>query len=218
MKIHREGYKILFYSLITLTVLNAIIIYSFKEIQSVWISILSLSLLILLFMLLFFRKPVRETEEDAGKVLVSADGKVVAIEEVEENEYFNDKRLQVSVFMTLFDIHSNTYPVSGKVKYIKHQPGKFFPANIPKSSIYNERTSIVIETEKGTEIMIRQIAGTVARRIVTYAEEGSDVKQGDELGFIKFGSRVDVFLPPGTRLNVSLSQPVRANKDILAIL
>ncbi len=216
MKIHREGYKLILYSSAALAVLNVIIIYFFIDIKAVWITLLSLSVLITGFNLFFFRKPERKIEEEAGKILVAADGKVVAIEEVEENEYFGDRRLQVSVFMTLFNVHSNTYPVSGTIKYIKYQPGRYFIASLPKSSVYNERTSVVIETEEGLEIMIRQIAGFVARRIVTYSKPGLKVKQGEELGFIKFGSRVDIFLPPGTKLNIDLRDSVHANRDILA--
>ncbi|MGM0667082.1 MAG: phosphatidylserine decarboxylase family protein [Bacteroidota bacterium] len=216
MKIHREGYNIIFYSIIILATLNIIIVYLFSDYRALWISLLALSVLVLLFILYFFRKPVRKVEEDPGKIISAADGRVVAIEEMEENEYFGDRRLQVSVFMTVFNVHFNTYPISGTVKYVRHHPGKFYPANHPKSSVLNERLSLVIETEDGREIMIRQVAGLIARRIVSYAKPGLKVKQGDELGFIKFGSRVDIFLPPGTRVNVNLLQAVRANRDILA--
>jgi len=216
MKIHKEGHKLIFYSIASLSVLNIIVIYFFKEIQPLWISILSLSILMLLFIVSFFRKPEREVRESPGKILSPADGRVVAIEEMHENEYFNERKLQVSVFMSLINVHYNTYPVSGTVKYVKYHPGKFYPAYHPKSSVNNERISIVIETDEGTEILIRQIAGFVARRITTDAKPGMKVRQGDELGFIKFGSRVDIFLPPGTRVNVGLSQPVRASRDIMA--
>lgn len=216
MKIHRQGYNIIFYCIVILATLNIISIYFFIDYRAVWISLLSLSVLILLFILLFFREPVRKVEEDPGKILSAADGRVVTIEETLEDEYFGDRRLQVSVFMTLFNVHYNTYPVSGKVKYVRHHPGKFYPANHPKSSNLNERLSLVIETEDGREIMIRQVAGLIARRIKSNAEPGMQVKQGDELGFIKFGSRVDIFLPAGTRLNIKLLQTVRANRDILA--
>ncbi len=218
MKIHREGYNLVLYSLGTAAVLNTIIILLFNEIIYLWISILFISVLFFCFLLYFFRKPEREFSEDTAKIFVPADGEVVAIEERFEDEYFKDKRLQLSVFMSVFNVHSNTYPVSGKVKYIKYHPGKFFIASHPKSSLYNERLSLVIETEQGVEILVRQIAGAVARRIVSYASEGSEVKQGEELGFIKFGSRVDVFLPPGTEPEVELNQKVRANIDILAKL
>ncbi|MEE4214049.1 MAG: phosphatidylserine decarboxylase family protein [Bacteroidales bacterium] len=216
MKIHREGYKIIFYSIVILATLNIIIIYLFSDYSALWIPFLSLSVLTLLLVLAFFRRPLRKVEEDAGKILCAADGRVVAIEEMEENEYFGDRRLQVSVFMTVFNVHFNTYPVSGTVKYVRHHTGKFYPANHPKSSVLNERLTVVIETESGEEIMIRQVAGLIARRIVSYAKPGLKVKQGDELGFIKFGSRVDIFLPPGTRVNVNLLQAVHANRDILA--
>ncbi len=218
MKIHREGYSLVLYSLGATTLLNTIIILLLYEIKYLWISTLFISVLFMCFLLYFFRKPERKISEDSAKIFVPADGEVVAMEERYEDEYFKDKRLQLSVFMTVFNVHSNTYPVSGKVKYIKYHPGKFFIASHPKSSVYNERLSLVIETEQGVEIMVRQIAGMVARRIVSYAGAGSEVKQGDELGFIKFGSRVDVFLPLGTEPQVILHQKVRANIDILAKL
>jgi len=217
MKIHREGYNILFYSILVLILVNIISVLLIKS-SIVFIILISLSVLIIAFILYFFRKTERKIDEDEGRVVSSADGKVVAIEEVQEDEYFNDRRLQVSVFMSLFDEHSNTYPVSGKIKYVKHHKGKFYPANYPKSSVYNERSTIVIENDKGTEIMIRQIAGAIARRIVTYAAKDSSVRQGEELGFIKFGSRVDIFLPAGTEVKVNLHQLVRANRDTLALL
>lgn len=216
MKIHREGYKVIIYSTISLAVLNIIFIYFFIEIKAFWIAFLSLSVILSGLIISFFRKPERKIQEIPGKIFIAADGKIVAIEEVEENEYFKDRRLQVSVFMSIFNVHSNTYPVSGTIKYVKHKPGRFLIASHPKSSACNERTSVVIETEKGLEIMVRQIAGITARRIVTYAKPGLKVNQGDEMGFIKFGSRVDIFLPAGSKLNVDLKQSVRANRDILA--
>jgi phosphatidylserine decarboxylase len=216
MKIHREGYKILFYSAVSLAILNILIIYLFSDCRGLWITLLTLSVLILILLLAFFRKPERKLVEDAGKIYSAADGRVVAIEVTDEDEYFRDRRLQVSVFMTLFNVHYNTYPVSGTVKYVRHHPGKFYPANHPKSSNLNERLSVVVETEDGVEIMIRQVAGLIARRIVSNAKTGLKVKQGDELGFIKFGSRVDIFLPADASLNVNLLQAVRANRDILA--
>ncbi|MDT8400112.1 MAG: phosphatidylserine decarboxylase family protein [Bacteroidales bacterium] len=218
MKIHRVGYKIILYNIAALAVINIAVIYFFSHFQVLWITVLSFSIIMVLFLVSFFRKPERKVTESPGKILSAADGKVVAIEEMQETEYFNEKKLQVSVFMSLFNVHYNTYPVSGTVKYVKYHPGKFLLANLPKSSVSNERISIVIETGEGIEIMIRQIAGFIARRIVTKAEPGMKVRQGDELGFIKFGSRVDIFLPSGTGLNVGLSQTVRANHDILAEL
>ena len=141
---------------------------------------------------------------------------MVVIEETVEKEYFNDMRLQVSIFMSPFNIHSNRYPVSGRIKYVCYHPGNYMVAWHPKSSELNERSTIVIETCDGTEIMIRQIAGAVARRIVTYSKENQEVSQGDELGFIKFGSRVDIFLPVGTEIEIPILQQVKANKTIIA--
>ena len=158
----------------------------------------------------------RHFEPDPGLIYAPADGKVVVIEETMENEYFKDMRLQVSIFMSPFNVHSNRYPVSGKIKYVCYHPGQNMVAWHPKSSELNERSTIVIETNDGTEIMIRQIAGAVARRIVTYAKENQDVHQGDELGFIKFGSRVDIFLPLGTEIEIPILQQVKANKSIIA--
>jgi phosphatidylserine decarboxylase len=155
-------------------------------------------------------------DPDPGLIYAPADGKVVVIEETVETEYFQDKRLQVSIFMSPFNIHSNRYPVSGRVKYVCYHHGHNFVAWHPKSSELNERSTIVIETSKGAEILIRQIAGAIARRIVTYSKENQDVIQGGELGFIKFGSRVDIFLPIGTEIEIPILQQVRANKSIIA--
>ena len=168
------------------------------------------------FILFFFRNPERITNAESGDILSPADGKVVVIEEAEEKEYFKDLRLQVSIFMSAFNVHSNRYPVSGKVKWVGYHPGRYIVAWHPKSSELNERSSIVIETENGREILVRQIAGAVARRIKTYAKENQVVEQGDELGFIKFGSRVDIFLPLGTEIEIPILQQVRANKTIIA--
>jgi len=174
--------------------------------------------LLYLFVLFFFRFPERHLEPDPGLIYAPADGKVVVIEETVEKEYFKDTRLQISIFMSPFNIHSNRYPVSGKVKHVFYHPGKNMVAWHPKSSELNERSSVVIEAGNGDEILVRQIAGALARRIVTYARPDQAVKQGDELGFIKFGSRVDVFLPLGTEIEVPILQQVRANKNIIAKL
>jgi phosphatidylserine decarboxylase len=141
---------------------------------------------------------------------------VVVIEETEEKEYFKDMRLQVSIFMSPFNMHSNRYPVSGYIKYVGYHPGNYMVAWHPKSSELNERSTVVIETSSGVEVLVRQIAGAVARRIVTYAQKDQEVKQGDELGFIKFGSRVDIFLPLGTEVEIPILQQVKANKSIIA--
>ncbi len=216
MAIHREGYKILAIGLVILIILNiaSMIIWSDNSVAK-WIFLLC-SVLFYVFILFFFRLPVRHLEPDAGLIYAPADGKVVVIEETDENEYFRDKRLQISIFMSPFNMHSNRYPVSGRVKYVKYHSGDYMVAWHPKSSELNERSTIVIETEKGVEILVRQIAGAVARRIVTYSKVGQKVTQGGELGFIKLGSRVDIFLPLGTEIEVPILQQVKANKSIIA--
>ena len=216
MHIHKEGYKILLFGFITLVLLNIAVYVLWPQYGLLKWSFLVSSVMLYIFILFFFRLPVRDLEPDPGLVYAPADGKVVVIEETEEKEYFNDMRLQISIFMSPFNVHSNRYPVSGKIKYVGYHPGNYMVAWHPKSSELNERSTIVIETEQGTEVLIRQIAGAVARRIVTYAKEDQDVCQGDELGFIKFGSRVDIFLPVGTEVEVPILQQVRANKSILA--
>ena len=216
MRVHKEGYKILGYGFIAMLTLNVLIfLFGGNDVFLRW-GVLALSVLFYLFLLLFFRRPERKLEPSAGLVYAPADGKVVVIEETEEKEYFKDRRLQVSIFMSPLNVHSNRYPVSGKIKYVKYHPGNYMVAWHPKSSELNERSTIVVETAEGKEILIRQIAGAVARRIVTYAKENQNVMQGDELGFIKFGSRVDIFLPVGTEIEIPILQHVKANKDIIA--
>jgi phosphatidylserine decarboxylase len=216
MAIHKEGYKILAVGFIILLIINIIawIIWSDNSLVK-WIFLVS-STLFFIFILFFFRLPVRHLDPDPELIYAPADGKVVVIEETFENEYFKDTRLQISIFMSPLNMHSNKYPVSGHIKYVNYHSGNYMVAWHPKSSELNERSTIVIETEKGTEILVRQIAGAVARRIVTYAKEGQAVTQGDELGFIKFGSRVDIFLPLGTEVEVPILQQVKANKSIIA--
>lgn len=214
--IHKEGYKILGYGFLVLLSVNIIagILWSDNPLVR-WIFITASSLLYI-FILFFFRLPSRTLEPDPGLIYAPADGKVVVIEETEEKEYFRDMRLQVSIFMSPFNMHSNRYPVSGRIKYVCYHRGKYMVAWHPKSSELNERSSVVIETDCGKEILVRQIAGAVARRIVTYAKTDQQVKQGDELGFIKFGSRVDIFLPVGTEIEIPILQQVKANKSIIA--
>jgi len=216
MGIHKEGYKILGFGFTFLLVINIAVNIIWPEYQLVRWSILLLSLMLYIFILFFFRLPARHLEPDPGLIYAPADGKVVVIEETEEKEYFRDLRLQVSIFMSPFNVHSNRYPVSGRVKYVGYHPGNYMVAWHPKSSELNERSTIVIETKEGNEILIRQIAGALARRIVTYAKENQEVRQGDELGFIKFGSRVDIFLPIGTEIEIPILQQVKANKSIIA--
>lgn len=214
--IHKEGYKILAFGFLTLLILNAAVNIIWADIVLLRWAFFICSFMLYIFLLFFFRLPTRHLEADPGLIYAPADGKVVVIEETMENEYFNDMRLQVSIFMSPFNMHSNRYPVSGKVKYVCYHSGQNMVAWHPKSSELNERSTIVIKTIEGTEVMIRQIAGAVARRIVTYAKENLDVRQGDELGFIKFGSRVDIFLPVGTEVEIPILQQVKANKSIIA--
>ena len=166
----------------------------------------------------FFRSPGRTIVPDESLMLSPADGKVVAIEEVDEPEFFQGKRRQISVFMSPNNVHDNWAPLSGSVCYMKYHPGKYLVAWHPKSSTENERTTIVIENARGTKVLVRQIAGAMARRIVCYAREGNNVRQGDEIGFIRFGSRVDVFLPLEAEVKVSLNQQVRGKLTVLAEL
>jgi phosphatidylserine decarboxylase len=216
MSIHREGYKILAFGFIILLLINILVnIFLADNILVKWIFGIG-SLMLYIFLLFFFRLPARSLEPVPGLIYAPADGKVVVIEETVEKEYFKNMRLQVSIFMSPFNMHSNRYPVSGHIKYVGYHPGHNMVAWHPKSSELNERSTIVIETVDGTEILVRQIAGAVARRIVTYARENQEVKQGDELGFIKFGSRVDIFLPVGTEVEIPILQQVKANKSIIA--
>ena len=214
--IHKEGYKILAFGFIGLLILNIAANIIWADLVLVRWAFFICSFLLYIFLLFFFRLPIRYFEADPGLIYAPADGKVVVIEETMENEYFKDMRLQVSIFMSPFNMHSNRYPVSGKIKYVCHHPGQNMVAWHPKSSELNERSTIVIKTNEGTEVMVRQIAGAVARRIVTYARENTDILQGDELGFIKFGSRVDIFLPIGTEVEIPILQQVKANKSIIA--
>jgi phosphatidylserine decarboxylase len=214
--IHKEGYKILAYGFLALLILNILVHLLWFDLLFLRWAFFICSFMLYIFLLFFFRLPARHLEADPGLIFAPADGKVVVIEETMENEYFKDIRLQVSIFMSPFNMHSNRYPVSGRVKYVCYHSGQNMVAWHPKSSELNERSTVVIETNEGTEVMIRQIAGAVARRIVTYAKENIDVHQGDELGFIKFGSRVDIFLPVDTEIEIPILQQVKANKSIIA--
>ncbi|MDR2887307.1 MAG: phosphatidylserine decarboxylase family protein [Bacteroidales bacterium] len=218
MRIHKEGYKILGYGFAAILILNVAIFMFCSNIMFLNWGVLALSIMFYIFLLFFFRYPKRSLEPAPGLVYAPADGKVVVIEETEEKEYFKDTRLQVSIFMSPFNVHSNRYPVSGKIKYVKYHQGSYMVAWHPKSSELNERSTIVIETADGKEILIRQIAGAVARRIVTYSKENTNAIQGNELGFIKFGSRVDIFLPLDARIEIPILQHVKANMDIIARL
>lgn len=183
-----------------------------------WIKQVILIGTVLLFFLVlqFFRNPKRNTELNDVHVIAPVDGKVVVIEEVYEKEYFKDKRLMVSVFMSPINVHVTRHPIGGKVKYSKYHPGKYLVAWHPKASEENERTTVVVENESAGEILYRQIAGALAKRIVNYAEVDTEVVQGSDSGFIKFGSRVDVFLPLGTELEVKLNQKVKGGLTVIA--
>ena len=176
----------------------------------------SISIVVLLMILQFFRNPGRNTIINKKHIISPVDGKVVAIEKVFEKEYFNDERLQVSIFMSPFNVHVTRYPISGKVNFSKYHPGEYLVAWHPKSSEKNERTTIVLENEVVGEILYRQIAGALARRIVNYAEVGEKVTQGKDAGFIKFGSRVDLFLPVDSILKIEINQHVRGGEDIIS--
>jgi phosphatidylserine decarboxylase len=215
-RIHREGFRIIILVFIILVTVN-IGAHYFWPVNFIlrWI-LLTGSLLFFAFILFFFRIPARRLDPNPLLIYAPADGKVVVIEETFEKEYFRDMRLQISIFMSPFNMHSNRYPISGTVSYVKYHPGKKIVAWSPKSSELNERSSVVVESSDGTEVLIRQVAGAVARRIVTYSKNGDEVHQGDEFGFIKFGSRVDIFLPGGTEVDVQMFQQVRANRTVIA--
>lgn len=205
MKIHREGYRILLVIFLILMVLSALIVW-FVESKQLTNLVALADFLLLVFFLRFFRKPDRHFIKNSGALLSPADGEIVVIEEVLEEEYFHNKRKQVSIFMSVWDVHINWIPVEGEVVYTKYHPGKYLVARHPKSSTENERSTVVIRRADGTEILVRQIAGYVARKISTYPKVGDKVQQGEELGFIKFGSRVDLFLPLHARVNVHIGE------------
>jgi len=212
---HKEGAKIILISTFVFTVLLLVTPYLT---ENQWVlKAIQLSLLaFLLIILQFFRNPVRNLAPNDDLVYAPVDGKVVVIEEVFEPEYFKDKRIQVSIFMSPINVHVTRYAISGKVKYSKYHPGKYLVAWHPKASTENERTTVVIENRVFGEILYRQIAGALAKRIVNYAEEGMQVRQGDDAGFIKFGSRVDLYFPLGTKINVTLNQKAIGNRTIIA--
>jgi phosphatidylserine decarboxylase len=218
MTIHKEGYPTLTIVILVLGFIN-FTLFNFVFDFYIWKFLsLTISFLLLLFFVQFFRLPRRVSNFNTYQVVCPADGKIVVIEETVEDEYFKDKRLQVSVFMSPFNVHANWYPISGKVKYVKYHPGKFLVAWHPKSSTENERSTVVVESVSGHEILIRQIAGAVARRIVTYSRQDENALTNTELGYIKFGSRVDIFLPLGTKVEVGLNDKVTGNQTLLATL
>ena len=226
--IHKEGTPTIALTIIFIALLNSLIYFLGGGEIVRWIGYF-ISALLLYIILQFFRNPSRKTLVNAKHVISPADGKVVVIEEVMEDEYFHDKRLQVSIFMSPFNVHVNRYPISGKVAFYKYHPGKYLVAWHPKSSTENERTTVVIThltpdpsprgegNQRGeVAVLFRQIAGALARRIVFYGKENDNVKQGEQCGFIKFGSRVDIFLPLGTKLNVKLNDVVTGGESVIA--
>ena len=212
---HREGHKII---VLTFVFVLAGILFAERFIELFWLlkSVQVLLLLFLIIVLQFFRNPKRVTEINDHQIIAPVDGKVVVIEEVEEPEYFKGKRLQVSIFMSPINVHVTRYALSGVVKYSKYHPGKYLVAWHPKASTENERTTIVVENSVFGEVLYRQIAGALAKRIVNYAKEGEQVIQGTDAGFIKFGSRVDVFLPLNTKLNISIGDKVKGGVQVIA--
>lgn len=215
MKVHKEGYKTIFITLSLSVVLSIIALDIFNYTLWSWVAV-ALFMGFTVFILSFFRVPVREAKGSGTLVSAPADGKVVIVEEVEEPEYFQGKRIQVSVFMSFFNVHVNWYPVTGEVVHYKYHPGKYVAAFYPKSSEKNERTTIVIRNENGTEVLTRQIAGLFARRVVCYAQKGKHVEAGGPEGFIKFGSRADIFLPLDAKLNVKVGDKVVGSESIIA--
>ncbi|HRG58597.1 MAG TPA: phosphatidylserine decarboxylase family protein [Bacteroidia bacterium] len=216
MKFHREGIPTLLISLMLILMVNGVFGFIFFNMPWVRYFFIALSVFVLVTVLQFFRHPNRKIATNINHILSPADGKVVVIEEVEEPEYFKDKRLQISVFMSPINVHVNRTPIKGIVKYVKYHAGLYLVAWHPKSSTENERTTVVMEHENGKSILMRQIAGALARRIVYYCKEGEYLQQGEEFGFIKFGSRVDVFVPIGTKVNVELNQVVKGGITTLA--
>ena len=218
IRIHREGTHILWGSLLLLLLINVALYYGI-ECKLPFYLVVQTSIIVYGLMVNFFRCPKRLFGEETEKIVVApADGKIVVIEEVDEHEYFHDRRIMVSIFMSILNVHANWYPVDGTVKKVSHHNGKFMKAWLPKASTENERSTVVIETPEGVEILTRQIAGAMARRIVTYAEVGEECYIDEHMGFIKFGSRVDVYLPLGTEICVTMGQLTTGNQTVIAKL
>ncbi|MEY3678138.1 MAG: hypothetical protein RI924_279 [Bacteroidota bacterium] len=218
MTLHKEGTTTIALTLLFIFLLNALVQFFLPEYAWLRWLIYLLSAGLFYIVLQFFRNPIFQAITGENLVICPADGKVVVIEETEEAEYFKDKRLQVSIFMSPFNVHVNRNPIGGLVKFFKYHPGKYLVAWDPKSSTENERTTVVVENKAGVALLYRQIAGALARRIVWYLSEGQQVKQGEEFGFIKFGSRVDVFLPLNTEIKVQLGDTVKGGLSVIAEL
>lgn len=204
MTLHKEGFRIITYTTIVVLLINVVVFYFFTEDDLYRSLSLIITLPFYFLVLQFFRLPSRKVKRDETLVLAPCDGKVVVIEQTQEDEYFKDKRIQVSIFMSPLNVHANWYPLSGIVKYVKYHKGKYLVAWDPKSSTENERSTIVVEKENRVAVLFRQVAGAVAKRIIYYPHEGDMVKQGTEFGFIKFGSRVDIYLPLNSKVLVKI--------------
>jgi phosphatidylserine decarboxylase len=218
MFIHKEGYFILGSTIGLLVIANFMVAHWLGDNAIIVNAVYVATAIIFIMIAQFFRNPKRNTVLNPSHVIAPADGKIVIIEEAEEPEYFNGKRLQVSIFMSPINVHVNRNPISGVVSYFKYHPGDYLVAWHPKSSTLNERTTVVVKNDKGVEVLFRQIAGALARRIVYYVKTGDKVTQGQEFGFIKFGSRIDLYLPVGTKVNVQLEQKVRGGETVIATL
>ena len=218
MTLHREGKSLLISSLLIVLVINGLVAYFFPENVYLRETIVVITSLFYLIILQFFRVPSRHTEINPNHIIAPADGKVVVIEEVEEPEYFKGKRKQVSIFMSPLNVHVNFNPISGIVSYFKYHPDKYLVAWHPKSSTENERTTCVVKHENGTEILFRQIAGALAKRICWYVKEGDQVTQGQEFGFIKFGSRIDIYLPLDAEICVNIGDKPVGSETVIAKL
>lgn len=214
MRLHKEGYSIVAIAIFIWLLINYLVGLTGETVFRVFILLSTLPILVLTIR--FFRYPKRIISPAPNSILSPADGTIVAIEETTENEYFKDRRLQVSVFMSVYNVHINWNPIPGTVTYFKHHSGHFMAAYLPKSSTLNERATTVIRMADGTEVLVRQVAGAVAKRIITYSSVGKQVTQKNELGFIRFGSRVDLYLPLGTKIKVELCQEVIGSQTILA--
>jgi phosphatidylserine decarboxylase len=218
MTIHREGHTVLFVLLIVLFGLNWALFYLFPNSALMQNSVILVSVIFYLLILQFFRNPIFQITTDTKHVLAPADGKVVVIEETVETEYLKDKRRQVSIFMSPVNVHVNRMPVGGKITFFKYHPGKYLVAWHPKSSTENERTTVAVKMHNGVEVLFRQIAGALARRIKFYIQEGQTLEQGQEFGFIKFGSRVDIFLPLDAKITVKIGDVTKGGRTIIAEL
>ena len=220
LRLHSEGNDILRRGLLGIILLNGILYYFLQDLNLLpFYIVLAITVTLFAIAVNFFRCPIRLFQGDVEKTVVAAaDGKVVVIEEVEENEYFHDRRTMVSIFMSITNVHANWFPVEGTVKKVVHHNGNFHKAWLPKASTENERSTVVIETPEGQEILVRQVAGAVARRIVTYARENEDCCIDEHMGFIKFGSRVDVYLPTDSEILVHMGQKTVGNQTIIAKL